>query len=336
MELRTRSILNIFLFAQKKGVPPEQLGRLTGIDLEALQREKIELDILQIDHLWQNAIRLTNDPLFGLHMGEFFNLTSLDLVGGIIQNSSTIRLAIENTCRYINLMTQAFQIQLETKEEKFLIVFIPNPACMEKAALGVYQSLDAAMVFAYQECKALVFDRLRPLHLNIAKPENGTSKEYERIFSCPVDFNTARFELAFDIAYLDKSIIAADYQLLLALTQHADQLLATSKESQGLTKIVKEALVNQSNEAFPQIGDIAATLNMSVRTLQRRLKAEGTNFQDLLDHVRQDFAKYYLTHQFQIKEIAYMLGYNEPNAFTRSFKRWTGMTPGEYQMGISG
>jgi AraC-like DNA-binding protein len=71
---------------------------------------------------------------------------------------------------------------------------------------------------------------------------------------------------------------------------------------------------------------------VSARTLQRKLKEEGINFQQLADDVRKTLAINYLkSGTYQVKEISYLLGYNELSAFTRTFKRWTGITPGVYQ-----
>ena len=78
--------------------------------------------------------------------------------------------------------------------------------------------------------------------------------------------------------------------------------------------------------------DIAANFNISARTLQRKLKEEGINFQQVADEVRKSLAINYLkAGSYPVKEISYMLGYNELSAFTRTFKRWTGITPAIYQ-----
>jgi AraC-like DNA-binding protein len=71
----------------------------------------------------------------------------------------------------------------------------------------------------------------------------------------------------------------------------------------------------------------AAALGMSERTLQRRLHAEGTTFEDLVDGVRRARALAYLDAQLPIAEVAYLLGYAEPSVFHRAFKRWTGRSP---------
>ncbi|MBW1996657.1 MAG: helix-turn-helix transcriptional regulator [Deltaproteobacteria bacterium] len=71
---------------------------------------------------------------------------------------------------------------------------------------------------------------------------------------------------------------------------------------------------------------------MSARTLQLKLRAENTCYQTLLDELRKDIAVNYLRRrELSVAEISYFLGFSEPRSFSRTFKRWTGITPGEFR-----
>ena len=83
---------------------------------------------------------------------------------------------------------------------------------------------------------------------------------------------------------------------------------------------------------FPTIEQVAANLNLSVRTLQRRLKEEGLTYKIVLDELRKQFALDYIKNkELSVKEIAYLLDYAEPSSFIRTFKRWTGKSPNVYR-----
>ena len=83
---------------------------------------------------------------------------------------------------------------------------------------------------------------------------------------------------------------------------------------------------------FPTVQQVADHLNVSVRTLQRKLKQEGFTFQEVMDQLRKDFAMDYLSRpELSVGEVAFLLSYAETSAFSRAFKRWTGMTPVEYR-----
>jgi AraC-like DNA-binding protein len=94
-------------------------------------------------------------------------------------------------------------------------------------------------------------------------------------------------------------------------------------------------IVEHLPDGPPNQKQIAATMNVSNRTLQRKLRDEGTSFIDLLQDARLNLAKKYLSQpQRSIVEIAYLLGFSEPSTFSRAFKRWTGSAPAEFRAAI--
>lgn len=328
MNLRTQNIINLIQFAGDQGVAPAHLCQLSGLDWEKIKSGKQEPDLPAVNQIWQNAVQLTGDHYLGLHLGEHYNLTALGIVGQLIQSSSTIEMALKNACQFLNLISPAFQMHLEQSEQHFSLLFIPDPICFREYHFGILQAIDSALVFSVNEYRGLTLDTMIPLEVKMAKPEPESWQEYQRVFKCPILFNAEHFELKFDLVYLPQPIITADYQLLNLLSTYAQQLLQQLPKEKTYSRLVKRCLIDQSNVSFPTINDVAKRLNLSTRSLQRHLKEEGNSFQALLDEVRQNFARHYLQHQIPIKEIAYMLGYNGVSAFSRSFKRWTGKSPG--------
>jgi AraC-like DNA-binding protein len=110
-------------------------------------------------------------------------------------------------------------------------------------------------------------------------------------------------------------------------------MLAVINQEHRYTRQVVQAITNQLKGELPSIDAIAHILAMSVRQLQRELQAEGTSFQKLLDETRKQLALRYLKHPHTpIHDVAFMLGFSEPSAFHRAFKRWTGQTPRTYRL----
>ena len=115
-------------------------------------------------------------------------------------------------------------------------------------------------------------------------------------------------------------------------THILQEKLAAMEGQLGFATIVKQSIINLVKPQFPTIEQVAANLNLSVRTLQRRLKAEGLTYKAVLDELRRQFALDYLKNDaLSIKEIAYLLDYAESSSFVRSFKRWTGKSPQEFR-----
>ena len=140
--------------------------------------------------------------------------------------------------------------------------------------------------------------------------------------------------LVLDVEHVDLPVVTSDYRLLSMLVQYANEKLATFPSSGGqFSQKVKSSILNMIKPQFPTIGQVAGQLHISVRTLQRKLKAEGFIFQDILDQLRKDFAIKYLSNpDLSIGEVAFLLSYADASAFVRAFKRWTGKTPGEWRM----
>jgi AraC-like DNA-binding protein len=112
------------------------------------------------------------------------------------------------------------------------------------------------------------------------------------------------------------------------LTRHGDALLESLERSATLRSQVERLLMPMLHTGPVRIDAVAARLNVSRQTLYRRLKAEGVTFAQVLDELRQRMALDYLTaRKVSVTETAYLVGFSEPAAFSRAFKRWTGRRP---------
>jgi AraC-like DNA-binding protein len=110
--------------------------------------------------------------------------------------------------------------------------------------------------------------------------------------------------------------------------------MATAQQQQVsphplLTDQVRRALRSALTTDDAQLDGVARRLGMTPRSLQRRLKDEGTVFQTVRDEMRRELADQYLKKGMSLAEISFLLGFSEPSAFFRAFKRWTGLTPME-------
>lgn len=111
------------------------------------------------------------------------------------------------------------------------------------------------------------------------------------------------------------------------------RLVSASASGQSIVDQVRKRLIHAMDGGDTSIEAIAKQLGLSGRSLQRRLAEEGTRYNDVLGSVREEFAKRYLARgTVSASEVAYLLGFTEPPAFFKAFKRWTGMTPREFQL----
>ncbi|WNJ16224.1 helix-turn-helix transcriptional regulator [Pontibacter sp. G13] len=134
-----------------------------------------------------------------------------------------------------------------------------------------------------------------------------------------------------------KSRFSSSNPRLLELHEkHASAYMSSQPPSESYSYRVQKLLLQQLREETPGIEIVADHLSMSVRSLQMKLKDEGTSYQKILNHVRKHLAIAYLQEPKVTKgEIAHLLGFSEISVFSRTFKKWTGKSPSEYQSAVA-
>ena len=133
-------------------------------------------------------------------------------------------------------------------------------------------------------------------------------------------------QLVFERRSLDVPLATSDPNLLGILSRRADELSTRAGEP-PLTVQVRRVLAPAFRSNDAQIDRVARKLGLTARSLQRRLKDEGSSFQEIREEAKRVLAQRYLDDDLAITEISFLLGFSEPSAFFRAFKRWTGLTP---------
>ena len=151
------------------------------------------------------------------------------------------------------------------------------------------------------------------------------------MFGCCIEYSADAHRLSFDATLANTPLPTAQPELARLNDQTVIDYLARY-EHNNLAMQVRAKIIEGLPDGGPSQEKIAQTLNTSLRSLQRRLRDEDTNFKNLLSETRQQLALQYISDSSRsIGEITYLLGFSEPSNFTRAFKRWTGKTPAEYR-----
>ena len=172
---------------------------------------------------------------------------------------------------------------------------------------------------------------VKPLRLKLARrPQHR--KLLADYFGCPIRFDAARDLIVFDAGLLQEPLRTQNAPLLAMLLPGLESALELHDAKRSLPEHVKTLLMRRMQGQRPNIGDIASAMCVSSRTLQRRLVEAGTSYQRLLDEVRQEVACGLLRGtDLETGEIAFFLGYEELNSFSRAFQGWEGMTPSRWR-----
>src|SRR5262249_23264010 len=156
------------------------------------------------------------------------------------------------------------------------------------------------------------------------------ASETERVFGAPVRCARAHNRLVLTRAPFELPFRRADDGLCALLERRVREIVAGLPSSESVSDQVRRLLASGFEAGQSSASTIGRSLGLSVRTLHRKLRAEGTSLGMLRDEVRQDLARMYLSERLPTTEAAFLLADSEASAFHRSFKRWTGVTPVQY------
>jgi AraC-like DNA-binding protein len=318
--------------------PLEVLGRMgfgrraclkgTGILLSQLDRPESRLTFQQELAFYRNALNLTGDPLIGLRLGEPFIPQRYGLFGYALLSAPTLRRAMKLAVNFGQLTFSFFSF--EFGEQGDLAWFaMKDPPSIEPALHDVYLDRDmAAAAVDFGAIMARPFP-LRSIHL--AHDGHGRQQDYRNYFGCDVHFSRYPSKLLFGADLLDRPLPQGDRETSRYFRQQCQVLIGKLKSQSHFADDVRMILLARPGE-FPTIDEVAQRLNMSTRTLRRRLKQENCSFRELLNEVRFQMAREYLMETWlPLSEISWLLGYTEPGNFSHAFNRWCGMTPRAYR-----
>jgi AraC-like DNA-binding protein len=313
----------IVLGAAFRGASSDALLAATGIAAERLEDPNTRVTHNEFLSLWREAARLTGDESFGLHLAEINHRWAGNALFFAMSTSETFDAALACMERYSKLAHDAMVFQRWQRNGWSWVRFaMPKP--LEMSRQGVEFAL-ARLALHGQSCLGESF-QLHAVHLPHSAPKDVS--EHVRVFNCQPVFDQPHAQLAFDASLLSKPLTAHDPELNSLLGHVLNQKLPRGELELNLRDQVEQAVGARLQHGVPDIHDIAKQLHVSARTLQRRLREDGTSFLDVVTRARHTLAERYLrAPEVSLTEIAFLLGFTEPSNFHRAFKRWTGRTP---------
>ncbi len=187
---------------------------------------------------------------------------------------------------------------------------------------------ETAIAAFVQLARELTGRPLRPLAVDFVNRRPAELRPYEDFFGAPVRFGQPSTRVVLAATDLALPLRGADPALLALLDAQAEALLQEVAAVSGPLAVWRQALVGLIRAGRTQLPDLAHSLQMSPRGLQRRLAEQGIAFQALLSQTRRQLAEAYLRDaDVELAEVALLLGYSEQSAFTRAFRQWTGQAP---------
>jgi len=308
-------------------IDPAPLFRQAGIDLPSANDPDARIPTQRIDRLWGLAVEATGNPCLGLLAVRQFQPAVLHGLGLAWLTSNTLRDALTRLVRYSHFINPALEFRVEVK---------PNTTDLVAAVPDIFPNYvnivtDMGMAAFLRMRQITAGQPILPVHVTLQRPPPPCKDEFADMFGPSIEYSATVDRLCFDSEQVNQPLTTANPKLARINDQAVVDYL-TQFNHDGIVMQVSSKIIEHLPGGVPKRGDIAEMLQVSLRSLQRRLKEEETSFKDLLENTRKALAAQYLREPHRsIGEIAYLLGFSERGNFNRAFKRWTGMTPGEFR-----
>ena len=317
----------MFLYLSSLKVDIDAFLRSLGIEPASVKSPDARLPIDTYLLIQDEAAIYTDDPYFGLHMGEFAEAGSWSILGYMMMNCKTLGEAMEKSGRYARIIGNLIETRAEIRYKKVRLIYFTPPHAPKMSR----HCFEATFSSSVRMARTLTGVHICPLEVNFAHPAPESTAEYERVFCCPVRFGQKENSMTVDWSIGNTPILMANPGLLEYFERYAQNFLAEMERKHEYTQAVTKIILSRLDDEKLSIEKVAREMAVSVRTLQNKLEQENTVFSELLQDVRQRLAKRYLRENYSVEQITYLLGFSEPSVFRKAFKRWSGITPREYR-----
>lgn len=274
----------------------------------------------------ENALALAAEPGLGLRAGERYSLMSHGLMGVAAMSSPTVLQAIQTLVQFHPTRAQFARLQLERTDTQLLFGF---ELTIEPDAVANFL-LEALLVSQLSTLTFLLGDQDHQVAVELAMPQPSYHEMFRQRVPGPLTFGCDRNLFILPAAFGDITIPTHDANLQQWAVQQCQQQIG-QLQTPATFRDRTLAILRQASASEMGQDQIAYLLNVSPRTLLRRLKEEGVTYKALVDQEQKRLARHYLEHtHLTMETIAEQMGYHDLSSFRRAFKRWFDMLPSQY------
>ncbi|KWR76699.1 AraC family transcriptional regulator [Cupriavidus sp. IDO] len=319
------SVVNGFL----SGADPVAIARLaerSGFASELLAEPAARVTQEQFSTLYRLLAKEADDEMPGIFSRPLRNGTLKYLCLSLL-DAPRLEVALHRFGQFFHLILDDFRIESRRDGASGYVELVDSPAGPATSVLG----RELMLKLVHGVASWLIRQKIPLQAVEFQFPRSPLAGDHLYLFPGPVHFGCAHTRIGFDAAYLDMPVRQRKPDLEKFLSRAPEDWIFVSFAEQMTSHRVRQYLAD-GLPVSPTIEAVAHALHCSVRTLCRRLSAEGTAFQAIKDDVRRDIAIQRLTRSDDpIAAIAFDVGFDNPTAFHRAFRHWTGSTPNAYR-----
>jgi AraC-like DNA-binding protein len=311
------------------GYDSAELFAKAGLDHNKLKDPLARFSFQGVTRLWALARDLIDDPCFGIKVASFWHPTTLHALGYSWLASNSLEEAFEGMSRYARLINTGAKGVLKMRKTDEVYYLIMDPGKMQPEPLP--ETVDYVMAMLMIMCRTAYNEELRPIRVSFQHPKPESTSCFSDFFDAPIGYSQPETSICLDLEVVTAALTTANPELVRVNDQIVTDYLAHLDRS-DVTMQVRAKLIERLPSGRVTEEEIANSINVSQRSLQRRLKEQGMSFTQLLESTRSELGQQYVRDpQRSFNEIAFLLGFAEPGNFSRAFKRWYGKSPSEYR-----
>jgi len=300
-----------------------------GLDHAKLRDPLARFPAQGVERLWHVAVEATGDPCFGLTVASYWHPTTLHALGYSWLASENLAEAFDCAVRYVRLVDTEVQgvLQIEASDEIYKVIVDMSRFDPPSAD----SSVDATLAVLFAMCRSAYGADFSLRHVSFEHETPSCHERFAETFQSPVFYSQPENALWIDPLLVHEPLASANPELVRINDRIATDYIAKLDRS-DLGMRVRSRLIEYLPRGHFGEAEIASSLNLSQRSLQRRLSEQGLSFTQLLETTRRDLGLQYVRDpQHSFNEIAFLLGFTEPANFSRAFKRWYGKTPSQFR-----
>jgi AraC-like DNA-binding protein len=314
-----------------RGMDGDALLKQVGISPALLRSFQARVSPTHYSALWLLIAEALDDEFFGQDSRRM-KVGSFGMLCRTVVYCKTLGKALARALRFFDLILDDIRGMVSREAN------VATIALFERTQDGTHRIFahETLIVMLHGIACWLVGRRIPILSAGFAYPPPRHSAEYLVLFSTRLTFDQPNTSFTFGASYLDLPVVQDEESVKAFLRIAPQNLLVKYKNTSSLTARIRKRLRQQLPDELPALQALATELHVTEATLRRRLQEEGESYQSIKDQLRRDLAITYLSHsERSVEDIALNLGFAEPSAFYRAFKKWTGGSPREYRKSLA-
>ncbi len=310
-----------------RGLDSTALFIEVGLDPEIMRDPNGRYPVSRMSRLWKLAVQTSGDPCIGLHAAEYVQPTTFHSLGLAVLASQSLEDAMRRGARFSRIVSNAVDVSVESTD-----MGVKQVVRFREDVRQVDEAIDLYMASTLKMGHILTGGKAQPMQLRLRRSVTPEMEvEFRSFFMAPIEFEAEENSFLISHELAQRPLAMANPALARQNDQVVMQYLAQFEDA-NVSEKVRAELISRLPAGEPSRGEVASALNFSEKTLQRRLRDEGTSYQDILDETRRELAQHYLSESHaSVCEITFRLGFADQSSFTRAFKRWTGCAPGAFR-----